>query len=556
MTIRSFATVGAKRAWLFLLILIAGVLSIVFFQFTVDDAYITFRHSLNLASEGILSWNTEGPREEAFTNPLYVLLGTIGLLLGVKPELPIKLLGATIFLVWIWRANQIARPATTAKKLILSTVFLLCIPAYIHAYSGLETFAFAYLLFEFLACDQIGSPRGVSIGCLLLLCRPEGVLFLVAAGSTYLKRVFTNPASDEAKRSRWHYPMAAIITITVLVFGYKITYFGDLLPNTFYAKSGTPFNAQGVLANLASSMPWVLLAALTFNPNEIVRKNALKYGSFAIIYIVYVRSSLAMNYANRFWFQLFWPMIIYSTASNNRMDSFASLLGFHGGFNYVSLRAGAMSALSFFWIAGNTLITNPSEIMFLATYFGRAIRSHANLGLALNQILPHDATIFVGDAGLIPYHARRMTYDPLALGTKEIAKKGITEEFLKRVKPDVFILHASTCTDEATSGTYYAWDKEVAYIKANGYRYLGGFIAGKNYCMNIYSKPEIAARFSDRHFINAQQNSLINDREGAPGFLSDLKHSYTWLFSSDPPISKASSSSMGTIQENPPRPLR
>ncbi len=547
MTLRSFAAARVKRAWIVLLVFAAALLSIVFFQFTVDDAYITFRHSLNLVREGILSWNLEGPREEAFTNPLYVVLGTIGLQLGMKPELPIKLLGATIFFVWFWRANQIARPATSAKRILLSTVVLLCIPAYIHAYSGLETFLFAYLLFEFLACDQIGSPKAVSIGCLLLLCRPEGVLFLAAAGSTFLYHISTRSGTSQAKGSQWRYPMLAIITITILIFGYKITYFGDFLPNTFYAKSGTPFNGQTVLANLASSLPWVLLAAFTFNPNETGGRYVTKYIGFAIIYLVYIRSTLAMNYADRFWFQLFWPMVVYSTASNNKLDSFRSLLGFQGGLNYASIRSGALSTLAFAWIAGHTLITKPAEIMFLATYFGRAIRSHASLGLVLNQILPEDATIFIGDAGLIPYHAKRMAFDPLALGTKEIAKKGITEEFLNRAKPDVFILHASTCTDEATRGTYFSWEKEVAYIKANGYHYLGGFLAGKSYCMNIYAKPALATRFADQRFIDAQRRSLINDREKAPGFLSDLKQSYTWLFSTTRPMPKDSSSPTGSM---------
>jgi hypothetical protein len=87
----------ASRAWIGVVTIAALVLTLVFFQFTVDDAYITFRHSLNLVEHGILSWNLEGPREEAFTNPLYVLLGVIGIKAGIKPELPIKVIGLFVF---------------------------------------------------------------------------------------------------------------------------------------------------------------------------------------------------------------------------------------------------------------------------------------------------------------------------------------------------------------------------------------------------------------------------------------------------------------------------
>ena len=64
---------------IFLVILTSIFSTIVFFQFTADDAYITFRHSYNLVENGILSWNIDGPKEEVFTNPLYVLLGTFGI---------------------------------------------------------------------------------------------------------------------------------------------------------------------------------------------------------------------------------------------------------------------------------------------------------------------------------------------------------------------------------------------------------------------------------------------------------------------------------------------
>ena len=101
------------KIWIWILIIsIISITSIlIFFQYTVDDAYITFRHSLNLVENGNISWNLSGPREEVFTNPIYVLFGTIGIKLGIKPELPIKILSLGLFYFWLIRVIKLLRTA-------------------------------------------------------------------------------------------------------------------------------------------------------------------------------------------------------------------------------------------------------------------------------------------------------------------------------------------------------------------------------------------------------------------------------------------------------------
>ncbi|MCS5697500.1 hypothetical protein NZK32_00355 [Cyanobium sp. FGCU-52] len=506
----------------------ALVLTLVFFQFTVDDAYITFRHSLNLVEHGILSWNLEGPREEAFTNPLYVLLGVIGIKAGFKPELPIKIISLFIFFLWLFRAVRASTPSSRAKHILVASAFLLCIPAYIHAYSGLETLLFAYLLFEYLLSDDIGHPRDISIALLLLLCRPEGVLFVIASSGCLLIRRLNGSYVPSPEDGKWFFPVVLMGGLAFLVLGYKVFYFGDLFPNTFYAKAGKSQGIGAILGNFRSSAPWMVLAAFTLEWQRLKGWRIAKYSGFAVMYLVYLRSRLAMNYADRFWFQLFWPLIIYSIATNANILSTLSL----GNVNrlwssFSSSRLTVISLAGAAWIF-SSIVGSPSSSLHLSTYFGRAIRSHANLGWQLNRYLPVGTTIWVGDAGLIPYYSRRMTYDLNFLGTRKIAKEGVTDEFLYEANPDVFILYSSGYTEAQTSKGQQ--DKELAYIREKGYQYVGGF-PWSDYCMNVYASREVASALASKGFEHAQQVAMRNDRGKRAGFLEDVVLSYRYLLS-------------------------
>ena len=519
----------ASRAWIGVVAIVALVLTLVFFQFTVDDAYITFRHSLNLVEHGILSWNLEGPREEAFTNPLYVLLGVIGIKAGIKPELPIKLISLSVFFLWLFRAVRASTPSSRAKHILVASAFLLCIPAYIHAYSGLETLLFAYLLFEYLLSDDIGHPRDISIALLLLLCRPEGVLFVIASSSCLLIRRLNGSYVPSPEDGKWLFPVVLIGGLALLVLGYKVFYFGDLFPNTFYAKAGKSQGIGGILATFRSSAPWMLLAALTLEWQRLKSWRIVKYSGFAVIYLVYLRSDLSMNYADRFWFQLFWPLIIYSIATNANILptlSFGNINRLWSSFS--SSRLTVISFAGLAWIF-SSIVGSTSSSFQPSTYFGRAVRSHANLGWQLNRYLPAGATIWVGDGGLIPYYSKRMTYDPNYLGTRRLGEEGVTNKFLYEKNPDVFILHSSGCTEAQTRKAKH--DKELSYIRAKGYQYVGGFPWQSYYCMNVYASPEVASALATKGLEVGRQVAMRNYRGNKAGFLEDVALSYRYLFS-------------------------
>lgn len=504
----------------------AILLVIIFFQYTVDDAYITFRHSFNLLHFGELSWNLEGPREEAFSNPLYMFLGMIGIKLGIRPELPIKIFGLSVLILWLLRLRSVCTPKSNSKKKIALILFVICIPAYIHAFSGLETIFFSYLLFEYLASDSLGKSYDILLAVLMLWCRSEGVIFVAISIAMLFWNLFNNlNCFPQRRRSdQLILVLLPLVSISCLVFyAYKINYFGDIYPNTYYAKSGVEFRMGHVINNLVSSSPWLALLAVFTKWDSFWRRNTIKYIGILAIYLVYLKSELLMNYASRFWFQLLWPCVLSSFALNNNITSIKNLF----------ISSSKSSAPSFLGITGLIALIiginpNRSEFTLLAAYQGRLLRSHANLGVYINKMTDPKSSIYLGDVGILPYYAKRLTYDAWGLGTKSIGKNGVSYGMLNKFKPDIFLLQANNCTH---SGTWeYKFPEELRYIKNNGYEFVHGFPWTSNYCMNLYVRKKLLPEFDNDSFSHIKDISSVNNRPAKAGFVDDILSSYKYLF--------------------------
>jgi hypothetical protein len=322
---------------------------------------------------------------------------------------------------------------------------------------------------------------------------------------------------------KWNYCLAPLILATsALIIGYKIVYFGDIFPNTFYAKSGSPLDYVATLKNFLSSLPWLLMSVFLFRWKSIKGFAVAKFFGYFVIYVVYLKSNLAMNYADRFWFQLFWPLIIYSFSTNENI---------FGGLpprNFVFSRANILSAVGLYWIVSGTVF-KPLEYAGLVTYTPRILRSHASLGVYLSRHLPSNATVWLGDAGMIPYYAKRKTYDFVFLGTRKPTSEGVTAQFVRQKSPDVFVLQASGCTSEQTRQEQFA--NEISFIKSREYHYFGGFLTVEGYCMNVYARPDFSKYFANNEYELSKNYSNVNDRKRSSGVFEDLYFSYEYLFS-------------------------
>lgn len=264
---------GMKSRVILIALLFAAVLpfayqTALFYDYTNDDAFITFRYSRNLA-EGRGPYYNPGEHVEGYTNFLQMLQTAAVIKIAGPDAAPgiVRMLGVLfsagcVLLAFFLFRGVFGGVRGAPESAVLTGSFLAAAavaisPSFaVNATSALETGMFAFLLtlgvFLGLRETDDGRWRGAGIAfALALLTRPEGsLLFAVwwcasaAARSAVLRRekhpraaagsIFRDPVIRTLLLD------AAIVTavfLAHLAFRYA-AYDGELLPNTFYAKTG------------------------------------------------------------------------------------------------------------------------------------------------------------------------------------------------------------------------------------------------------------------------------------------------------------------------------
>ena len=214
-------------------------------NYTLDDAFISFRYAQNFARGAGLVYNP-GERVEGYTNFLWTVLLASGVKIGVSPLLTSKILGTLFNLLTLVVCCYLCRLAATERADVVG--FSLLTTATNGAFimtsiDGLETSLFSLLL-----CSAVlaylnsarASPHGKRgrwlagssvLFALLALTRPDGAL---AFGLVWLHAGW-HFRRDFKKLAVFSFPFAAIYGS---YFVARWAYYGYFFPNTFYAKAG------------------------------------------------------------------------------------------------------------------------------------------------------------------------------------------------------------------------------------------------------------------------------------------------------------------------------
>jgi hypothetical protein len=241
-------------------------------NFTVDDAYISFRYADNLAQGKGLVFNV-GEKQEGYSNFLWIILLSIFSWLGIEPVASSKFLciisGAGIFILTFSLSKAFSKRNSSINYIAL---FLLATNTSVTTWvaSGMETIFYTFLLllssYLFLKeCKGQGIYLSALCFLLLALTRPEGILFF---SLPMLFRVvdLLNPDSQFTRRSFFIY-----LLIFFLPFGayliWKYLYFGTIIPNPFYAKfkSPLPLNYQPANNKLRIAFHYLTQGFLQYN---------------------------------------------------------------------------------------------------------------------------------------------------------------------------------------------------------------------------------------------------------------------------------------------------
>ena len=161
-------------------ILIFIIFSYLFFQFTIDDSYITFRYGRNFFNLGIWNWNPDKNFVECYTSTSYAILSLISFFLKIEPHIFVKFFGLLIGTLIIKRI--ISLNLDYLKEISILIIFFLNPFFYFHLFSGMETPLFIYLILESLIYIQrknFNIKIFYFILLLLPLTRPEGAVISI-----------------------------------------------------------------------------------------------------------------------------------------------------------------------------------------------------------------------------------------------------------------------------------------------------------------------------------------------------------------------------------------
>jgi hypothetical protein len=220
-----------------------------------DDAFISFRYASHFLRGDGLVYNV-GERVEGYTNFLWTIL-LAGLSWLTRVELPHVALYACLVcfagnLATVWRlGRRLSAPEAGQFFLPLAVPWLATEYVFsCYATSGMETMFASWLvsLAAYCLVARTGSARAALTGGLLILAvftRPDHALFYAAAGGVLAWQwaAGIRRAGRGRRRAAWRAAAgeAAAFAAPALAYGvyliWKYHYYGDIVPNTFYAKS-------------------------------------------------------------------------------------------------------------------------------------------------------------------------------------------------------------------------------------------------------------------------------------------------------------------------------
>ncbi|MEW5796143.1 MAG: hypothetical protein AB1772_07255 [Candidatus Zixiibacteriota bacterium] len=221
------------------------------FDFFQDDAYISYRFAANYLDGHGLVYN-QGERVEGYTNFGWVLGLVVSGVLGfdyvlVSRVVGIGLASAAIILTFLLSRRCLAGSSPYWSLLPAALVSHNLSLAY-WAQSGLESTAFVFLSALALYLYLCRSWLLIAVLVAAVLIRPEGALVAVLL---VLLEILV-------RRQRPCYPLrSALIALafTLPYLGFKLAYYGSILPNPFHAK--TAFDIEQVEAGIAYAQTFI-----------------------------------------------------------------------------------------------------------------------------------------------------------------------------------------------------------------------------------------------------------------------------------------------------------
>jgi arabinofuranosyltransferase len=476
-------------------------LSAQIFSFTIDDAYITFRYSKNLAAGFGPTYNPGMPPVEGYTTFLWMLLMTVPHFIGVNVATFSKIIGILLtcgtFLLIALLTFTLTRQFTLKARLffgVFATFLLAMLPiTSIHAVAGMETSLFIFLIALMVYMVTVGILDGSRllfwsplVGLLIGMTRPEGnaiVLLLLACGWFF-------SAPSLRKRLLW-FSLGLYVLPGALYFLWRYQYYHLLFPMPFYMKvlHGSGLAGAGevgtYLLYLLPSISVLLLAAILRMRKEYLA--VLTPVVFLLIFYLFPVHAMGFN----------WRFIYPATP-------FIGILVAIGGITIFDLLREKIQSTkpwepillaSLFLISLGNLNGLDGTIQS-QNFYAAGISSYKAFGTLLSAYNnQHEMTIAIGDAGTVPYYSDWQVIDLFGLNSKEVAfgSMPISELVFEKQPADLILLSVGANPNRISDEHAGAQNLYNAAV-SHGMAHLGTFPFGRvnNIWVVGYPNTELA----------------------------------------------------------------
>ncbi len=404
-----------------------------------DDAYISLRYANNLAEGHGLRFNPGKERVEGFSSPLHVLTMAAAIKAGFKPRavsqfssLSAALVCILIVAIWGRRRLGLLWGTSAAIALALSQGFSMW------ARSGMDTTGFTLLVLLALITAAEGRWRTVGVMAgLLALTRPEGALYWLPL---FAFVVLVNRREKRPPRDVFSAVVLALAIYLPWVL-FRLAYFHDLFPNTYYAKMDGMRMTQ-MQRGLEYIWSFIRLSE--------VQVSLVMLGLGAILYLARRRNRPALDWWS--WQALGLGLVactVFFILSSGgdwmnqhrfiqpALPILVLLVGWSGGY------LGRLAPRG----VGRSVLTAVLALVFLSQplrILSHDLRHPHNpldrplglvepwddynnprlykLGLEMRRIMPADATFALCPVGAFSFACGRTTIDMLGLNDREIAR--------------------------------------------------------------------------------------------------------------------------------------
>ena len=430
---------GYKRSpnlGLALVLLILVLHGLLYLGATVDDAFISFRYSANLADGQGIVWNP-GERVEGYTNFLWVLLLAAPASFGISLVISSQVLGFTFSAALLLVIRQLAgvwdaRLTGQQRRLVTLTTSLalvLSAPFAFWTFAGLETTLFAFLVTAGAMLHLREESEGYHfywsgpVFFLAALTRPEGLLFF---GITWIFKALglIRLKGDRDTLLTFLVWSAMFFVLFGVYFLWRYQYYGYLLPNTFYAKVPLGFlQFERGLAYLTSFatlyvgfLVLVLPLAAFFSSDKRQPLYLMSLLASWIVYVLYIGGDTLAQ------FRLLVPImpIFYFLLMISAVQAFEVLRAARPKDSLMPAMGLAVLAIA---AAG---ILYPSQAAWDTHWERESTAEHSAIGRWLRDNAPEDYTIAVFPAGAIPYYSQLPAIDMFGLNDEYIAHKSVS----------------------------------------------------------------------------------------------------------------------------------